>query len=239
VSHELRTPLAQIMLFAETMAHGRLSSIRDYRRESRVILTQSQRLLNLVENVLHFARTERLSIPLNRKPQVLGHIVRATTRDFAPLAAESDLVIRTAIDDQVGAHVDAAAIRRALGNLLENALKYGDSGQQVIVSLTIERGCALITVDDRGPGVPIAERNRIWKPFQRLTRDIELARAGSGIGLAIVHDIVRSHGGRVRVEDSSLGGARFVMELPAAWRTEPRDASPVRPTSTASPVFGD
>jgi signal transduction histidine kinase len=220
VSHELRTPLAQIMLFAETMAHGRLASMADYRRESHVILQEGRRLLHLVENVLHFARAERLAMPLTVRPQLLGPIVRGTVHAFAPLAAESDLVIRTAIDDEVGAHVDADAVRRALANLLENALKYDTAGQQIIVGLTLEDGWARIRVDDRGPGVPRGERERIWRPFTRLAREADRGIAGSGIGLAIVRDIVRRHRGRAWVEDSPLGGARFVLEFPAAWRAE-------------------
>jgi signal transduction histidine kinase len=236
VSHELRTPLAQIMLFAETMAHGRLATIADYRRESNVILQEGRRLLHLVENVLHFARAERLAIPLNLRPLLLAPVVRDTLQSFAPLAAEAELVIRTAIDDEVWVVVDAGAVRRALTNLLENSVKYARAGQQISVGVSLEGDRALIRVDDCGPGIPHRDRERVWHAFTRLERDVDRATAGSGIGLAIVRDIVRGHQGRAWVEDSPFGGARFVLEFPGAWRVQPGhpDAPAVRAGAAVS-----
>ena len=113
------------------------------------------------------------------------------------------------------------ALRRALTNLLENAAKYGRAGQQIDVGVSLEGDRALIRVDDCGPGIPRRDRARVWHAFTRLERDVDRAIAGSGIGLAIVHDIMRRHRGRAWVEDSPLGGARFVLEFPIAWRVEP------------------
>jgi signal transduction histidine kinase len=219
VSHELRTPLAQIMLFAETMAAGRFVTVADYRREAGVILQEGRRLVRLVENVLHFSRGERLNIAVELKPQPLAPLVGSTIQSMASLAASSDTVIRSALDERLGGYLDGPAIRRALVNLLENALRYGGSGRQIIVGTALENGCARIWVDDGGPGIPVPDRERIWRPFTRLDREAGQSTPGTGIGLAIVRDLVRRHGGRTWVEDSPLGGARFVMELPSAWRT--------------------
>jgi signal transduction histidine kinase len=75
---------------------------------------------------------------------------------------------------------------------------------------------ARISVEDQGPGIPEEERERIWEPYRRLPRDVDGGRPGSGVGLAVVHALVRRYGGRVRVEDVAPTGSRFVVELPLA-----------------------
>jgi len=105
-------------------------------------------------------------------------------------------------------------------NLLDNAVKYGPSGQTVTLGLTVADGRARVSVDDEGPGVPAAERERIWDRFWRLERDRGSAVAGTGIGLSVVRELVALHGGRTWVEDAPASqrgdraGSRFVIELP-------------------------
>ena len=106
------------------------------------------------------------------------------------------------------------ALRHVLVNLLDNAVKYGPPGQRVTVRVAPAGREVRIAVSDEGPGVPAAERERVWKPFQRGQRTG--AVAGSGIGLAIVRDIATRHGGRIWIEEREGGGATFVVSLPAA-----------------------
>lgn len=100
-------------------------------------------------------------------------------------------------------------------NLLDNAMKYGPTGQDVRVSLARVGKAARITVDDDGPGIPVDDRERIWKPFHRLDRDANSAIAGSGIGLSVVRELAVRHGGKAWTESKSQG-ARFIIELPLA-----------------------
>src|SRR5438445_12247258 len=104
-------------------------------------------------------------------------------------------------------------------NLLDNAVKYGPPGQTVTLGLTVTDGRARICVDDQGPGIPPAERERIWERFWRLERDRGSAVAGTGIALAVVRELAALHRGRAWIEDppgGHAGGARFVLEEPAA-----------------------
>jgi signal transduction histidine kinase len=111
-------------------------------------------------------------------------------------------------------------------NLLDNAAKYGPRGQTVRVGMCIRAFSARLSVADQGPGVPREERTRIWQPYRRLQRDVDAASGGSGIGLAVVRDLVEAHGGRVWVEDGDGGGARFVVELPGATYAGPAEDEP-------------
>ena len=105
-------------------------------------------------------------------------------------------------------------------------MRYGPAGQTVTVRVDrIDAGARLI-VEDEGPGIPIADRDRVWAPFVRLTnhrKSHQSAAMGTGIGLAVVRDLTSRHGGRVWVERADSGGARFVVELPAGSRAPGKD----------------
>jgi signal transduction histidine kinase len=223
VSHELRTPLAEILLFAETMALGRYRAVSDYRREAGVIVQEGRRLLHLVENVLHVSRAERAGAKPPQRPASLAPVVRRALDGFGPMAAARGATIRTELDDAVTAPVDGPAFERVVVNLVDNAVKYAGHAGPVTISLGRRRDRAEIRVDDAGPGVPAADRERIWEPFVRLARDHDDARTGGGLGLTVVRDIVRSHGGTAHVETSPSGGARFVVRIPGAAYSEETD----------------
>jgi signal transduction histidine kinase len=215
VSHELRTPLAQIRMFAETLRLGRVRSAGERVRSIEIIDQEARRLSGLVENVLLFSRAERRAVRIDRRPRELGSIVHDAVETFAPLALARKMAVHERADGRVWASVDSGAIRQVLLNLLDNAVKYGPAGQVIEVALSRADGVARIAVQDQGPGIPQRERGRIFAPFVRLKRDADSAVAGSGIGLSVVAQLVALHGGRVTVEDSPGGGARFVLELPA------------------------
>jgi len=105
--------------------------------------------------------------------------------------------------------VDAAALRRAVANLLDNAVRHGAPGQTVTVTLATDGGRAVLGVEDQGPGVAARDRARIWEPFARAG-----GTGGIGLGLAMVKRVAAAHGGRAFVEDAPGGGARFVVILP-------------------------
>ncbi|MEW5917154.1 MAG: HAMP domain-containing sensor histidine kinase [Gemmatimonadota bacterium] len=229
VSHELRTPITQILLFAETIALGRLRTVAECRREARVITEEGRRLLDLIENVLHFARSERYELPINRRLTNLTELVREAVSTFEPLATAAGITLRTSLEEDVGATVDGPAVQRSLRNVLDNAIKYAAAGASAHVGLVLMGSRASIWVDDRGPGIAPTDRARVWDAFVRLDRDMNQATGGSGIGLAVVRDIVVRHGGAVRVEDAPGGGARFVLEFPEACRLGPRAVQDTQP----------
>jgi signal transduction histidine kinase len=235
VSHELRTPLAQIRMFSETLLLGRVRSDEERERSLEIIDQEARRLTHLVENLLHFSRSERRLTRLSPAPAPLAPLLREAAEGFAPLAAARGVSLCTALTDGVVAPVDADALRQMLLNLLDNAVKYGPSGQTVTLGLTMSDGRARICVDDQGPGIPAADRERIWDQFWRLERDRGSAVAGTGIGLSVVRELVALHGGRAWAEDAPSSGGRFVIELPLVPQVHAATgAGPVRADAGAS-----
>jgi signal transduction histidine kinase len=212
VSHELRTPLTQIRMFAETLLLDRIRSDEERKRSLGIIDQESRRLGNLVENVLQFSRGERGKLRIAPQRTDAGPIVREAVESFLPLATSRGMRITTNIEDGAIADLDHDAMRQVVLNLLDNATKYGPDGQTIRVS--VQRGMR-IAVEDEGPGIPAHQRKRIWRRYTRLPRERERAIAGAGIGLAVVRDLVRLHGGRAWCENAEGGGARFIVEVPS------------------------
>jgi signal transduction histidine kinase len=214
VSHELRTPLTQIRMFAETLLLDRVRSEAERRRALEIVDREARRLTHLVENMLQFSRGERGGVALAPERRELAPIVREVLEQFQPIVAGTGVRLLPQLDEELRAPVDVDALRQVLLNLLDNAVKYGPRTQEVLVGLERSPGGLRLSVDDQGPGIPAAERERVFTRFHRLERDRQSAVAGTGIGLAVVRDLVERHRGRCFVEPGSRGGARFVVELP-------------------------
>jgi len=216
VSHELRTPLAQIRMFSETLTLGRVRSDEERRRSLAIIDQEARRLTHLVENLLHFSRSERQTARITPEPTALAPLVQEVIDGFAPLAAARGVTLATAVPNDLVVPADPGAVRQMLLNLLDNAVKYGPAGQEVRIGATRENGVARLWVVDGGPGIPRAYRERVWERFWRLERDRESSVAGSGIGLAVVRELANLHHGRTWIDDTSdANGTRVVIELPA------------------------
>lgn len=219
VSHELRTPLAQIRMFSETLVLGRVRSDEERRRSLAIVDQEARRLTHLVENLLHFTRSERQATRITPEPTALAPLVQEVIDGFAPLAAARGATLSAEIPENLIVPADPGALRQMLLNLLDNAAKYGPAGQNIRVGATRENGRTRLWVDDAGPGIPRPDRERVWERFWRLERDRGSAVAGSGIGLAVVRELATLHHGRTWVEDAESRegprGARVVIELPA------------------------
>lgn len=215
VSHELRTPLTQIRMFTESLMLDRMKTTDDRTRALAIIDRESRRLGGMVENILRFSRSARRQDELHRERTRLAPLMVSVVDEFRVLAEASGSDIALELDETAEARVDSDALRQILLNLLDNAIKYGPDSQVVRVRLASGDGSATISVSDDGPGIPESERGRIWDSYVRLDRERKAAIAGTGIGLAVVHDLVSRHDGQVRIESSASGGARFIIELPS------------------------
>lgn len=222
-THELKTPLAAIKLLAELTPDPQLPS--DKRREfADRIGAEADRLARLVSAVLDFARLERASAAETRarfRPVDLGQTATEAANAFRPVAAHHGFAVRLETDER-GPLIrgDAEALRGALLNLLDNAVKYAAAPHEILVRATVVDGRARLSVEDRGTGVAAADRLRIFLPFVRVGDELVRERPGAGLGLALVAKIAAAHGGSAAVAPREGGGSVFVMDL------GPPDAGP-------------
>lgn len=214
VSHELRTPLTQIRMFAETLLFDRTRSEEEEKRSLAIIDRESRRLSHLVENVLRISKVSD-EVQLDCAQESLEPLLRdvcGTVQSIYP-----DVDIRFSVSGNPTAWIDKNALRQVAINLLENAIKYGPDGQTISVRLKAGGGASTLSVEDQGPGIPESEQERVWDPFYRLGRERRTAIGGTGIGLAVVRQLVTAMHGRCRIETPESGiGARVVVELPEA-----------------------
>jgi signal transduction histidine kinase len=212
-SHELRTPLSVIE------AHTSLALAQDrsnewYRTAFARIDDESQRMRNLLDDLLWLARFDATQVPANNEPVDVGVLAEAAADRFGAVAEARFLTLRVNVPNEN--HIVTAPaewLDRLVGVLVDNACKYSPDGGSVAVGVASERGRIVLTVDDSGPGIPEAERSRIFDRFHRAT-DV---RSGAGLGLAIGDAIVRATGGHWRIGTAPSGGARMSVSWPRSF----------------------
>jgi signal transduction histidine kinase len=211
-SHELRTPIAQIRLFADMLRLGRVRDEGERADALDTIHRATRRLEMLSDNLVQLSRGDEPRPPVRRSVDVSGALHEAVA-DLEPLAAARGSLLRIEAAPDLRAEIDGEGLVRIVSNLVENALKYGPAGQTVKLGAQRAGGLQLV-VEDEGPGIPEAERERVFERFERLDRDRNSAVSGTGLGLAVVLETVQQAGGTVRIEEASGGGARVVVVLP-------------------------
>jgi len=223
VSHELKTPLTSIQMFAEMLRSGKVTEPEERDECLNVISQETERLGKLIQQVLDFGRLEARRRRFRWIVGSLRPVVEKEADRFqrATGLGPEEFDVLVAVNLPPVSH-DPDAFTEVITNLLSNAYKYSPpEGRRISLTLGPHRGRVVLSVEDNGPGVPPRERRKIFEQFYRaddlLTRDVE----GTGLGLSIALNIVRAHGGRIHVEDSSLGGSRFVVVLPAAGSPAP------------------
>lgn len=194
VSHDLRTPLTRMKL--------QLALMKDAGTEE--LKSDIAEMEAMIEAYLMFARGEgeESAVP-TQLDDLLAQLVKDHSRGNEGAVNLQNLPLRVVVRPQ--------AMRRAIGNLIQNALNYGT---QCDISVSQDEDHVMITIDDNGPGIPASAREDVFRPFFRLEQSRNRASGGIGLGLAIARDIIRAHGGEITLEDSSAGGLRARVTLP-------------------------
>jgi signal transduction histidine kinase len=217
VSHELKTPLALIRLFSETLELGRVPSDEKARQYYRVINKESQRLTQLINNILDFSRIEAGRKEYRLAPTDVGRIVSEVVDAYRFQIEQQGFQLEVAIADDVPeVMADKEALGQALLNLINNAVKYTRDDKYLRLEVRHEAGRVLISVTDRGIGVAKAEQRKIFEKFYRAEDSLVHETKGSGLGLPLVRHIMEAHGGSVEVESGLGKGSRFTLVLPVA-----------------------
>lgn len=211
VSHELRTPLARIRFDMEMMASARECAQRERHHEA--IRRNVDELEMLISELLTYARFDNKNFNLQKEMLDLApwliELTAAANHENGHIRIDYRI---DGTDPNVPLQVNPRFLARAVGNLLQNAARY--SRQRIQVTLATEGQFCMIHIDDDGPGVAEADRQRIFEPFVRLDDSESDDAVGYGLGLAIVRRVVEWHGGQVVVTVAPIGGARFTLCLP-------------------------
>lgn len=215
VSHEFRTPLTSLRQFTDLLADGRVSNEADRQKYYEVLRRGTRRLTRLVENLLDFGRMEAGFYKFALAPIRARDLVEHVTAEFSGEVRERGYQVEfnwSGSDDAFVA-ADEAALGRALWNLLDNAVKYSPNSKTIWVEGAASNGSVTIRVRDRGIGIPAREQRVIFNKFVRGSVPDGQAIKGTGLGLALVDQIVQAHGGHVNVESTVGEGSTFGIVL--------------------------
>lgn len=223
ISHDLRMPLAQILLAGETLALGRADSAAERGTLAESIVREARRLTGLVDNVLQFSRSGAAAPAAARGVVLVEGLLREVAESVRLSVADAGQTLDWGADAVLRVWGDRSLLRQALVNLVDNALKYGPRGQTIRLT-AVPEGPDLVrlVVEDQGPGIPVAERARLFEAYARLADDQVSERTGSGLGLTVVRGIAEACGGSASLEEAEGGGTRAVIILRSA--TDPADA---------------
>jgi PAS domain S-box-containing protein len=216
VSHELRTPLAAIKGFTSTMLrYGDRLSTEEQREFLQDIEEASDRLAELVGNLLNMSRLEAALLSIESEPLDLAPLVREEAGTFqSRLNRRKQQLIMQVPDSLPPVLADARRMRQVLANLLDNAAKYTPVGGRITVSAGEEENEVVLSVADTGPGIPPEHLTQIFEPFHRVDSRLTRTVGGTGLGLAITRRILDAQGGRIEVQSQLGTGATFIVRLP-------------------------
>lgn len=218
VTHELRTPLTALQLHLDLLNSGLITDEAKKAEYLATLSAEADRLNRLVENVLDFARLEKQSARASAKLVPVAEVLADARRTWDDRLANEgfELVVENGTEEMVSVVADPRVVAQVLGNLIDNARKYAKSAvdRRVWIRGSAAGGTVRLAVEDRGPGIPSAERKAVFRPFTRGTDTAD--SGGAGLGLSLARQWVELYGGALCYEPADPTGARFVLTLPEA-----------------------
>jgi two-component system, OmpR family, phosphate regulon sensor histidine kinase PhoR len=222
VTHELRTPLAGIRVFAQTLQTGLLQS--DPKRAEdclRGIVRETEWLDAMIDRVLSWRAAAKDRGLTDLQCGSIRPAVEEAAARFLRMVPPDEVALQQRFESAPAVRHDPRALGQAVLNLLVNAWKYSAAPKRIDLEVREQGGWAVITVEDNGIGIPTGEIRRIFEPFHRV-KGAASGTSGAGLGLAIVHHVVKAHGGHVTVDTKEGEGSRFSINLPPCAPEEGR-----------------
>jgi two-component system, OmpR family, phosphate regulon sensor histidine kinase PhoR len=223
LSHELRTPIATVRLLAETLTREMDDAGGSDRARDMVgkIDVETGHLAQMVSELLDLTKIEQGAAPLYLDDVDLGQVVRASVERLTLFAERQDVTLVTELPDEpLRIRGDDDRLAQVLVNLIHNAVKFSPAGSQVVIGGEIVGGDAVISVADRGVGIPRTDQDRVFERFYKVDKARVRGKGGTGLGLAIARHIVEGHGGRIWVESVEGRGSTFRFAIPLREQVE-------------------
>jgi len=220
VSHEFKTPITSIKALTERLLEGTVKDSKRIREYYSVISRDSENLSRLVENILDFSKMEEGKKQYNLEETDFKEWLEETVPDFFSKVTRREFKIHTNINEQpVPVKIDKNAMKLAINNLLDNAVKFSSEDSEIKVVLKKQEHNLLLKIIDDGVGIPKNEQVKIFEKFYRGENASRQSATGTGLGLTIVKQIVEAHGGEVMVESEPGKGSTFNILLPAETKS--------------------
>ena len=233
VTHELKTPIAIIRLAVESLELRRFSSPEDGNKFLEMISRETARLSNLVEKILDFARLEAGQRVFKFERLDLLELVRGAIESMRPRLDDQGFVVEVDLPESLPpVNGDITALTQVVTNLLDNAFKYSRENKHLRISAGQRGGQIHVSVADRGIGIAPADQKKIFEKFVRLENGLVHDVKGAGLGLSLVAQIIRSHGGRIEVQSTPGEGSTFTLILPVASGMVSEQTEPVQKTAS-------
>jgi two-component system phosphate regulon sensor histidine kinase PhoR len=213
VSHELRTPIAAVRAATETLQEGALHDPSAAREFVDIIGRHSERLHDLVEDLLKLSRIEAQKLDLSPAQLDVGEVIDHVVDLFEHPASRHGVLLSRGQAEKVSVYADRRAVEQILANLVDNAIKYSPRARVTISAAQVD-GEVLISVADTGPGIGEKHLPRLFERFYRVDRGRSREVGGTGLGLSIVKHLAEAMKGRVSVESQVGRGSMFTVHLP-------------------------
>jgi two-component system, OmpR family, phosphate regulon sensor histidine kinase PhoR len=215
ISHEFKTPLSLVRLYSETLTNDDHDFSPEERKSYiRIIARESERMSRMVENVLNFSRIEQgKQKPPDQQEGDIADAVRQTVDDYSEYLTWRGFQVKSSIQPSMPlVRFNHERISQMILNLMENAVKYSGKSRLIRVNAWAQNREVVIEVRDNGFGIPLEEQKMIFQPFYRASKGSE--KGGCGLGLYLVDQVMKEHGGRVEVESEVDQGSRFRLIFP-------------------------
>lgn len=211
VTHELKTPLAALKLYLQTLQKHNLT---EEKKESIIdgALSENERLVQLIENILNTSRAENKAFELNKENIDLSLLSAQLTERYQK--RYKSLQFKMEVPEGLNLKADPNMLETILVNLLENAIKYGGAAQEITIKAVPLDRFITLTISDEGPGIAANERTHIFEKFYRIGNEDTRKASGSGLGLYLVAELVHLHHGQVRCQENHPKGCVFEVILP-------------------------
>ncbi len=211
ISHELRTPLTVVVGYLQSLLR-RSTNLSDYQREAlETAASEADRTVRLLQDLLDLARADSGYIPIHLEPLVLNDVV-AEMANMADVFDDRHIMLE--MTTEVTVLADRDRFKQVLINLIDNAIKYSDPAEPIVLRLEKTEKQAILHVCDRGIGIPLPDQNRIFERFYRVDDDRSRLTGGHGLGLAIVKTLIESMNGNITVQSKPGEGSTFTVTLP-------------------------
>ncbi len=233
VSHELRTPLTSIQGYVETLSEEPSPDAATTREFLAIIQKNASRMSRLTQDLLALASVESPDYKLAMQSARACDLLRDAIDSLGGLVVDSGIDLRSSGGPDTMVLADPDAMNQVFGNLIENAVKYGKSGKQILVGAETHENGVEFFVRDFGPGIASEHLDRIFERFYRIDKARSRESGGTGLGLAIVRHIVQAHGGRIWAKSELGTGTEFHFTLPAAVQANTTTRESLTTESTA------